>query len=252
MNHTEQFLTILKRDAAHELLPFLKSIDEKEVKGFAAELKEICKGWLEYKQVQQSNSITFKRKATDKQAELISYAALAFLNQKEFEKAVNLWSVRSEKLDEILAWRCPKWFNQFINKFGTEDFVPNFISYDWIVHLSKNGYIIPTKELVVKTLPPFLFESAKDHKYHVRPENLLKYEITPRSPWFLLNHVHVQRSVSFSITTRCLTPVPSTRASVFVSETSVISTLFSSSNFSASLSLGFKLMIRLSLKGSRR
>lgn len=178
MNYSEQFLNILKREAGHELLQFLKSVDNKAVKGFASELKEICKDFLDYKQVQQGNSITFKRKATDKQAELISYAALAFLNQREFEKAANLWTLRSEKLNEILAWHCPKWFNQFINKFGNDDFVPNFISYDWILYLANNGYIHPTKELVVKTLPAFIFEPTKDHKHHVRPDNLLKYEVT--------------------------------------------------------------------------
>jgi hypothetical protein len=178
MSYTEQFLTILKREATHELLPFLKSIDENGEKAFVTELKEISKGFLEYKEVRQGNTITFKRKATEKQAELISYAALAFLNQKEFEKAFNLWLTPADKLNEVLSWRCPKWFNRYINKFGNDAFVPNFINYDWIILLTRNGHITPTKELIVKTLPAFLFEQTKDHKYHVRPENLLKYEVT--------------------------------------------------------------------------
>ena len=174
MNYQDQFSRILEKERASELLPFFRSLDIEQKQNLIPYLRTVCKEYLEYVQDKKFGSITFKRKASEAQASILTLSAFICFTRKEFEKTATFWSIEKNRINEILYWYCPDWFNDYINGYGDENFTPVFISYDWIIELSERKLIAPSKELIVKILPQTIFEQTADHKSLVKPENLLK------------------------------------------------------------------------------
>jgi hypothetical protein len=187
MTHQEQFLRILEKEREAELIPFFKSLDVAVKREFTVYLKALAKDYLDYKEQNSLfGSISIGRKATEKQAAVLNLAAFICFTRKDFEKTVSLWALTSAQLEEILPWYCPKWFDEYINATGGLAFVPQFITYDWVITLSTRGWITISPDLVAKTLPQNLFEYTRDRKMLTKPENLLRHAVTLQEHvWYL-------------------------------------------------------------------
>ncbi|HYC85153.1 MAG TPA: DUF6493 family protein [Chryseosolibacter sp.] len=194
MSHEQAFLQILKNEREQEMIPFFKGLPEEERAKLVPFLVDLCRDYLEYKENRSFGSLTFNRKATDKQASMLVHAAFICFNRKQFEKVVLVWMLDTKKVDEILEWYCPKWFGDYINREGEAAFLPTFLTYEWVVKISDRGLIHPTRELIVKALPQLLFETGKDRQWVARPSNLLKYPVTLRDHiWYFFeveNNLH--------------------------------------------------------------
>jgi hypothetical protein len=188
MNYQEKFLHILTWEHESELVPLFRSMDEDAKREFVPYLKTIFKEYLEYKEKKSLlGGITVERRASETQASLIMMAAFICFSEKDFEKAaINLWSLTPQRLDSILPWYCPKWFNEYLNGLAAEEFLPHLFKYDWVMKSSQYGIVTPSRELIAKLLPGALFETNRDNKTWTRPENLLKHPATlAEHVWFL-------------------------------------------------------------------
>ena len=87
------------------------------------------------------------------------------------------WILEEKILKLILPWYCPPWFSDFVNKQSTQEYIPFYISYEWIMELTKEGYLNPSKELIVAILPQHTFEN-QNNTYVYKPGKLFKYEAT--------------------------------------------------------------------------
>ena len=188
MNYQEKFLHILTWERENELVLLFRSMDENAKHEFVPYLKTVSKEFLEYKEkTSLLGGITVERRASETQAGLLMMAAFICFSKKDFEKAaINLWSLTPQRLDNILPWYCPKWFNEFLNGLAAEEFVIHIYTYDWVMKLSQYGIATPSRELIAKILPNALFETTRDNKTWTKPENLLKYPATlAEHVWFL-------------------------------------------------------------------
>ncbi|SHH96998.1 hypothetical protein SAMN04488109_6337 [Chryseolinea serpens] len=187
MTHQEQFLRILEKERETELIPFFRSLDDAAKREFAVYLKTLTKDYLDYKEQNSLlGGITIARKASEKQSTILTLAAFICFPRKDFEKTASLWTLTSAQLDGILPWYRPKWFDEYVNAVGALDFVPRFITYDWVMTLFTKGWITLSPDLVAKTLPQHLFGNTHDRKMLTKPENLLKHAITLQEHiWYL-------------------------------------------------------------------
>ena len=124
---------------------------------------------------------------SDKQREMLQTAGFICLNKADYEKTRgSLWYFMSEEVKSITEWYVPDWFNQFVNETAKLEF--GALDYEWIMHFTEKGILKPSKELLVKAIPPMIFEERSRVDYYV-PENLVKRTITLKEHfWYLFEH----------------------------------------------------------------
>lgn len=175
----QQFLTILEGSKENEIIPFLQSLTDEAKRKLVTDIKKISKEYLDYKQVQTApGTFQYKAKANEKQNHILLITSFVCCNRQEFEKTNFPSFILDQKhLRKIIDWYCPSWFSDFVNKLGDGEFLPYSLDYDWAMELTEKGFLTPSKQLVVKLLPQYIFESV-NRSWTYKPENILKRPIT--------------------------------------------------------------------------
>ncbi len=188
MDITEEFTAILKKDKEGVIIPFLKTLDKKQKREFVPGLKKLHKYYSDYVYVDTSGLKSGSARWTANQRMILSTAAFLCYNQKDFAQSQSYGIINRNSLNEILPWYCPDWFNDYINNYANENFVPYFLSYDWYMELIEKGYIKEHPGLIAKILPQSIF-TPLNRGYDYNPENLLKREITLNEHiWYLFSY----------------------------------------------------------------
>ena len=184
-NYEERLRGFIEREQAEAALQFLKGLEEKERKKFAPFLKSICKEYLELRDTGKY----FRTKANEKQTGLIGCLLFVCSPRTDFERRARIWLITTKRINEILTWYRPSWFNDYINSIGSADgFLPADITYEWILELAANGHITPSPEIIVRTLPRYVFEEESTRSFIVKPEKVFNHEVTIREHiWYFFN-----------------------------------------------------------------
>jgi hypothetical protein len=181
MSIEKQFTRLLEKQREQESLSILQSLSFEQRRALAPHLAKLSREYFKYEFVGN----TYKNKATQTQSHILTYAAFACYNRKEFEKENPSWIVAKEHLEKILPWYCPSWFSDYINSFRERDWIPYQLNYDYMIELTKNGFLQPHPHLIARTLVPIIYEN-KERKNYFKPDNLLKHERTLNEDiWYL-------------------------------------------------------------------
>ncbi|TPE42475.1 DUF6493 family protein [Pontibacter mangrovi] len=186
MTIQEQLTGIIAKQKEEALLLFLRSLDAKQKKSLVPHVKKLNKEYLEYKPVTKGGSTTFTSKATPVQRQMLGIASFVLFNLSDFDKSLAAAQVLERGvLARVIHWYCPTWFSDFINKYGNAEYVPLFISYEWVMELTEQGYLTPGEHLLAKLLPELIYERTGS-EWNFRPEKLLQREITLREHiWYV-------------------------------------------------------------------
>jgi hypothetical protein len=186
MNITEVFTDILETEKEDEIIPFLKSLDKAQKKGFHPDLKKLYKYYTAF--VQQPGTNSYSSKCTPIQRYILGVASFVCYNHKDFEQNYAGGVFDKETMDTILPWYRPDWFSDYVNNHAKNDFVPHSLKYDWYLELVEQGHVLNSIEMIAKILPQSIFTPlAKGYGY--TPENLLKREVTLNEHiWYLFDH----------------------------------------------------------------
>ncbi len=181
----KQLEPLVKKEKRQKLFDFLKTLDPAQKKELVPGIKKLYKELGEYKPDILGN---YKRVGSATQNELAQVASFVCMNQADYEKTFSpAWVLEPGKLEDILVWYKPTWFNNFVNKTATTDFIPFQLSYEWMMKLNKEGYLEPSPELLAKQLVMAIFK--KEGKVDVfYPEALEKYpETLNEHIWYLFD-----------------------------------------------------------------
>jgi len=176
----DELSSILKKERASELIPFLRKLTKEEHKQIAASLKEFAKEYLEFRQeTSLFGAISFKQKGTNTQQEILYATAFFCLNRKEFQKYDRFGSFLSSSIVyNILPYYCPAWFSDFVNDLTKQNWLPWNVDYRFIMNLTEKGYLIPSDELISRLIPQMIFDRDENRKVRYVPANLEKWSIT--------------------------------------------------------------------------
>jgi hypothetical protein len=183
----EQFKEIIAKSKSNALIPFLQQLSTADKRSIASGLKTITKEYLDYHEEKSiTGSVTYKVKANEKQRDILLITAFVCYNKKEYSKTTYPSAILDEKyLKQLLNWYCPDWFGDFVNDLANTDFVPYTLTYELVMDLSAKGFVQPSKELIVKLLPTFIFNRT-NNKAVYEPANVLLYpETLPIHIWYL-------------------------------------------------------------------
>jgi hypothetical protein len=187
MTSAEQFSAFIEKEKKQELINFLKTSDGKLRRELIPVLKTLSRKYNEFKQLENGS---YGYNATETQRNLIQLASFIVFNKKDYEKsAMSVWFLNDKGINQILEWYCPDWFSDFVNKQADEEYIPYYLTYDYIIWLEEKGYIHPSQKLIAKSLPNLIFEQEtkeKDRVWVWKPENLLKRPVTLQEHiWYL-------------------------------------------------------------------
>jgi len=182
MTIIEEFTGIVEKET--EVIPFLKKLDKRQKKELYPVLKKLQKYYTNYV---EGATGSYSMRGTQAQSLILSTAAFTCYNQKDFEQSSSYGIINREKLNPILAWYCPDWFNSYVDKLSQQEYVGNYFDYDWYLELIEQGYLHLNRQMVGKILPELIFaKHGKTWSYDYKPENLLKREVTLNEHiWYL-------------------------------------------------------------------
>jgi len=174
---TEQFTRIIEKQKDEPLLDFLRTITPQDRKQLAPLVKKMEKEYHQFAQL-KGGSYGYP-KGSDIQREMLLLAAFVCLNRKDFERTTrSVWIVERKHLSRIIDWHCPDWFSDFVNGQAEQDFVPSYFDYVWLMELAEKGLLRPSGQLIVKILPPVIFEFLGGHNWGYNPAPLLWLPVT--------------------------------------------------------------------------
>jgi Family of unknown function (DUF6493) len=172
----DQLEKIFDKEREGELLEFLKQASIEERRSIAPFIKKKLKEYHEFKQTLLNS---YDWAGTLKQRNMAQIAAFVCFKKDEYIKSVSAsWILEDKVLKRVIDWYCPDWFSEFVNKEAEKEFMSYHLSYGWVMELTKKGYLNPSKELIAKTLPQFIFENNANRTWLYKPEKLLLYPET--------------------------------------------------------------------------
>lgn len=178
----QQFLTILENSRETDLIFFLQSLSNEDKRKLVGDIKKISKEYLDYKEVKTgANTTQYRQKANDKQRTILLITAFVCCTRQEFEKTdYPSWILNKEHLSRVIDWYCPAWFSDFVNKLAEGEFMTSSLTYDWVMELTARGFLIPGKQLIVKSLLNHIYEldDPKKHTWKFLPEKVLQHPET--------------------------------------------------------------------------
>lgn len=188
MTLQEQFDRILQKELTGEISPFLKALDKAQRKALQPHVKKQGREYLDYKEVRSGNSVSFRRKASPKQQEMLREAVFVCGTRADAERLFFGGSfLERHKIDPLLEWHCPEWFNAYVNDLATSNFTP--VDYDWMISLTERGFLDPRPELIVRLLPQIMVyynDPSNKERCIIDAGELLKYEITLKEHiWYI-------------------------------------------------------------------
>jgi hypothetical protein len=183
-NYEERLRGFIEREQTDAALQFLRGLEEKGRKQFATFLKGICKEYLELRDTSKG----WRMKENEKQVLLINCLLFVCSPRDEFERRVYIQPETRKRIDEILPWHRPSWFSDYINSLGSEGFIPNGLTYDWILELAAGNYIVPSREIIARTLARHIFEEVSTRNWIAKRQKVFDYEVTLREHiWYFFN-----------------------------------------------------------------
>ncbi len=187
MTVEEQFTSLVKEDNEKEILVLLKQASKTERKGLVPTIKKLTKHYNEYK---DDGKGRYSAIGTETQQKMLMISSFVCFTRADFEKAFySTWILDPKYLVLVRDWHIPDWFSDFVNKLADGEFFSNWISYDYIMELSDQGLVKPSRLLIAKLLPASIFEHVAkgERRYWVcKPENLLKRPASLQEHfWFL-------------------------------------------------------------------
>jgi Family of unknown function (DUF6493) len=192
MTIEEQFSEIIKKEQKNALITFLKGLDPNQKKQLAAPIKKLIKEYSQYGNIggNQWGHI----KGTEKQRDMLQLCSFVCHTRLDYEKSQSpFWFLSQDHLKDVIDWYVPDWFSDFVNKTTSVEYFS--LSYNWLIHLTEMGVLKPSKELIVRSMPAFIFERT-GNKWHFKPENVLKKPITLQEHiWYLFE---IESSINWS------------------------------------------------------
>ncbi|CAA7194947.1 DUF6493 family protein [Chryseobacterium potabilaquae] len=137
----ERFKKILNDEQINEIIPFLKQLNSEERKALVPLIKKQNKDAQKLKMTKKSYSTT----GSLHQHAIIDIASFVCMDQKEFKQNYGSFSGKIEYIDEILEWKCPEWFSDYINSSIYAE--STWFGYSDILKWTKNNYLKPTPQL---------------------------------------------------------------------------------------------------------
>lgn len=184
---TEQLAKIIDQGKQDKLIEFLKGRSEKERKELVPQIKKLSKYYSDFITTGKNTSVV---RGTAEQQDLCLMASFICYSRTDFEKQFFAIRIIDKKiLEKILPWYHPDWFNDFVNRFASEEYVFRYLDYDLAIELDKKGLLKPSKELIVRILVPYIYDENRGGpkgQDAYKPEKLLKYPITLKEHiWYL-------------------------------------------------------------------
>ncbi len=187
----ETYTQLLQKENYKGVLLWLKGLTNADKKTFAPMLKKLAKEYLEPVGVETKNSYSFTYKANERQRIILAITAFVCLNRFEVDKLGVGWQLfEQRRLDDVLPWYCPNWFNDFVNNADGKNRSNFRIEYLYLLSLQQQQYLNPSPQLVLQVLPNCIFEyHIKEKLRKYTPQVLLQYPITLQQHiWFLFQY----------------------------------------------------------------
>lgn len=187
----ETYTQLLQKDNYRGVLLWLKGLTNADKKTFAPMLKKLAKEYLEPVGVETKNSYSFTYKANERQRIILAITAFVCLNRLEVDKLGVGWQLfEQRRLDDVLPWYCPAWFNDFVNNTDGKNRSNFRIDYLYLLSLQQQQYLTPSPELVLQVLPNSIFVyHIKEKLLKYTPQVLLQYPITlQKHIWYLFQY----------------------------------------------------------------
>ena len=189
MKNTDKIAQLLTKEDLKETIPFIKTLDKKEKKQLTPFLKKQFKYYRDSIQISKNR---WGRRATETQDRILVKLAMTCFDLRTFR--THVWSFDKELMDEILTFYEPNWLNEYINSFGNNDWMPNTLSYTWVMEQTEKGRITPSNLLITRTLCNTIITYGRNWKDSTfTPGNLEKYDITLKE--HIWNFFHFENNV---------------------------------------------------------
>lgn len=182
----EEYLNILERGSKDLLIPFLKSLTEKERHSLVPTIKKEERRLDKY---EFRGHGKYSRLGTEEQLWILAVSTFTCFGPAD-TKALQGWTWRAyQEMDEILDWHCPAWFSSFIHGLKEEEFLP--VPYQYVLNWQEKGYLSASPELLAAILPMAIY--LPDEKitgyFNFLPEELEKKTVTLREHiWYLFEY----------------------------------------------------------------
>lgn len=187
MTHQELLAEILEQEQADKIIPFLKSLTDKERKALVPEIKKARKKYSEF--VPKGNN-SYGAVGTPAQFKILKICVFICSDINEAKK-LRYWDVPvATTIDQLVEWYSPAWFSDYVNRTVNEEYVG--YSYKEIMNWSEKGLVSPIPELIAKILPQVIYKAERtgnSNFYHFTPQALEEYPITLQTHiWYLFNY----------------------------------------------------------------
>lgn len=180
----EKFERIIEKSRQAELSDFLRLLSPEEKKELVPTIKSLTKIYQEFGDT--GGGRWGYKKGSEKQREMLQLASFVCMSRADYEKTNRFaWLQEREKLDPVLSWYCPPWFGDLVNKMVEEGSLPYSLNYDWVMDLADRGMIVPSKQLIVRLLPQYIFYADKNRNWYFQPQRLFTRPATMEHIWWL-------------------------------------------------------------------
>ncbi|MEO6979819.1 MAG: DUF6493 family protein, partial [Mucilaginibacter sp.] len=175
MTITEQLTRIIETIQENELIPFLKSLDDKQRKALGPGLKKLQKDYSKFLNIDGTSSYSDSWSARQN---MLAAAAFVCFNLKEFDQGSSWSIINRDDLNKILPWYCPGWLTEYaMNRANS--FTRATFDYRWYMELVDQGYVQETELLTALALKESIFEKVeKSYSLRYAPGLLAEREIT--------------------------------------------------------------------------
>ncbi len=173
-----KFKTIVEANNVEAILPFLKELSKEQKRELVKTIKILNKYYSEFIETKKNS---YSSRGTAEQHQIIRCAEFVCYTGAEYKKSGSGW-MQLETLEQIFQFYKPEWFSDYVNERARKDeWIPFGMSYDSMMKMKYESILEPCPELIVKTLPQFIFDSVGEerNRYYVQKnEKLLKYSET--------------------------------------------------------------------------
>lgn len=201
MTVSEQFKALVEKEQEPAMLELLRTASQEQRKELAPIIKKLEQYYFRYF---ESEDGSIKSRGYHAQRVMLRLAGFVCLSRSEYEKTYPAIGIlEKSQYVKLFDWYRPPWLSDYINKAAGDE-NSFYLGYDEVMELEARSILQPSKELIARTLPRFIFEYVKssEYRFDYKPEKLLIHEATLREHiWYIFEvdttiH-HIQGSVLF-------------------------------------------------------
>ncbi|MEM6805564.1 MAG: DUF6493 family protein, partial [Bacteroidota bacterium] len=152
-----QFEHLVKKEDLNTTYSFLKGLDKDQKRALVKTIIKVDKYYSEF--LQHGNR--WSSRGSGQQHTLISCAKFVCMNKKEFIRHGSSW-LDKDYIKKIMAFYTPSWFGAYVNERLTDWGAPFRMDYEWMMELKGQGVLEPSTELILRLLPPYIYEEEKN------------------------------------------------------------------------------------------